>query len=361
MGMGGIERMICDFSQALDPARFEVRVAVFEGGGSLQSQLEDNGVKVYCLDKNEGIDFGLIIRLRRLLREMRIDIVHSNNFSAWLYSVASVVGYSHAVCVHTEHSSVDAHIGRRYLLERFLSYRTACVVAVSEQVRQNLVNRGGIEPGRVRYIPNGIDTDRFVADSRARLAVRNELGLAEKGLLVGAIGRLVSVKDHRTLVSAFALMHKREPRMRLVLVGDGDQAGALRRQVERLGLSRAVMFLGERHDIERLLNAIDIYVMSSLSEGMSLGLIEAMSSATPIVATRVGGNVLLIKDGKTGILVPAADPAEMASAVCRLANDPVLRARLARQAREFAVKSFSRRAMIDNYMDIYTDVTRSKK
>ncbi|HFD79732.1 MAG TPA: glycosyltransferase [Gammaproteobacteria bacterium] len=357
LAMGGIERMICDFAESLPEDEFDVHAAVFEAGGVLEQRLEAAGIAVYHLDKKEGLDYGLVRRLAALSRMIGADVIHSNNYSAWLYSVLATRLGGAGVCVHTEHSSVEGSERRRYLLEWLLSHGTHSVIAVSEKVRDNLARRARISERRLHYIPNGIDTARFAPLPEVREAVRSRFGLAAGDVVVGAVGRLVPVKNHRLLVEAFARAHRHCDRLRLLLVGEGPEREAIEASIAEQGMGGQVILAGERQDIDSVLNAMDIYVLSSFSEGMSLSLLEAMSAGLPVVATAVGGNVDLVDDGVSGLLVPSADAASMQQALVDLAADAEMRTRMGQASREIVLARYSRDAMIGRYSDIYRRAT----
>jgi len=357
LAMGGIERMICDFAESLPEDAFDVHAAVFESGGVLEKRLAAAGIPVHYLDKKEGLDYGLVRRLASLSRAIGADVVHSNNYSAWLYSVLATRFGGTGVCVHTEHSSIEVGERRRYLLEWLLSHGTHSVIAVSEKVRDNLARRARISERRLHYIPNGIDTGRFARLPDVRQAVRSRLGLASGDVVVGAVGRLVPVKNHRLLVEAFAHAHRHCDRLRLLLVGEGPEREAIQASIAGQGVGDQVILAGERQDIDSVLNAMDIYVLSSFSEGMSLSLLEAMSAGLPVVATAVGGNVDLVEDGGSGMLVPSGDAAAMQQAIVDLAADAQMRDRMGEASRKIVVARYSRDAMIRRYSDIYSRAT----
>lgn len=356
LAMGGIERMICDFADSLPRDEFNVHAAVFEAGGVLEETLSLSGIPVHHLDKKEGLDFGLVKRLAALTREIGADVIHSNNYSAWLYSVLASKFGGTGVCVHTEHSNVDSGEKRRYVLEWILSHWTHFVVSVSEMVRMNLIERARIDTRRIRYVPNGIDTVQFSSSVDIRHATREELGLADDEVVVGAIGRLVPVKNHGLLLDAFSRALGKGVSLRLMIIGEGPERELLEETVGRLGLGSQVILTGERQDVDVLLNAMDIYVLSSLSEGMSLSLLEAMSMGLPIIATAVGGSVDLVQE-QNGILVPSGDAEAMKDAIIRLASDFEARKRMGQASRASVLEHYSKDAMVKHYCDIYRNAT----
>jgi sugar transferase (PEP-CTERM/EpsH1 system associated) len=353
MAMGGIEKLILDLVGGLPPDEFEPQVAVFEGGGSLEPALLRSGVSVHDLRKREGVDPGLAIRLRRLLRRERICIVHSHNYSAWLYSAIAARSLGRITHVHTEHSGVAA-ARRRYAAERWLSRVTTHVVAVSRHVEDILVQDVGIPRKRVRMIYNGVDTLRFAPDAVARDRVRAAFRLRPEDVLIGIVARLEKVKNHALLLRAFApLRQEFDSAARLAIVGDGTERSTLERFAQEHGVSGGVDFLGERHDVPDLLRAFDIFVLTSVSEGMSVTLLEAMSCGLPVVATAVGGNLEIVADTVTGFLVGDGDVEALSRRLRLLVREPEVRARLGTAGRSRVLELFDQRGMLSDYMRLY--------
>lgn len=350
--------MLVDMIRLLPRDEFSPEVAVFEGGGSLEAPLAQAGIPVHHLNKRDGIDLGLLWRLRRLLGERDIRIVHSHNFSAWLYSSIGAFGLNCVRHIHTEHSGVEA-FQRRYAAERWLSRLTYSVVAVSKHVHEVMINEIGISPERVKLVYNGVNTTRFAPNQAVRLANRKALGLDDADIAIGIVARLAPVKNHRHLLRSFAqLARDATVPVKLFVVGDGSERMALELLCRDLGIATCVSFLGERRDTEALLNALDIYVLPSLSEGMNLTLLEAMSTGLPVVATAVGGNGEIVIDGTTGYLVPLGDETAMRDRLRDLALDEPTRRHYASAGRESVIERFDERKMIDQYLGLYRQTRR---
>jgi len=353
LAMGGIETMLVDMIRLLPRDQFSPEVAVFESGGSLEAVLEERGVPVHRLNKKEGVDAGLFLRLRQLIREREIKVVHSHNYSAWIYACVAARSAGGIVHVHTEHSVVE-NVGRRYLMQRWLSKLTSHVVAVSQHVHDVMIDGIGVAPTRVKLIANGVNTDRFAPDMAIRRSARADIGLLDDDIAIGIVARLVPVKNHSLLLRAAAPLLKDENlSAKAVIVGDGPERAALESLAAELGVSRRVIFLGERRDTEKLLNAMDIYVLSSISEGMNLTLLEAMSAALPVVATDVGGNGELVENGISGHLVNLGDIDAMTGRLRELAHSPTLRREMGAAGRMSIIRRFDERVMIGHYLTLY--------
>lgn len=354
LATGGIETMITDLVRMLPSDDYLPSVAVFSGGGSLERVLLNRGIEIHRMNKLDGFDWRLVLRLRQVMREKKIEVVHSHNFSAWLYctmAVRSLGGIRH---IHTEHSGVDATC-RRYFVERLLSRVTDHVVAVSSHVHHVLLNEIGISSLRATRIDNGVNTVRFSPDNAVRCHGRAELGFSSDDFVVGVVARLAPVKNHDLLFKAFSkLAPSLSKHKKLLVVGDGLERARLETLADALGIASATQFLGDRRDTEVLLNAMDAYVLPSLSEGMNLTLLEAMSTGLPVIATRVGGNIEIVQHEISGFLVSLEDPDEMALRLSQLATNSGLRQKLGSAARALAVERFNEQDMVKKYSALYS-------
>jgi glycosyltransferase involved in cell wall biosynthesis len=255
--------------------------------------------------------------------------------------------------ISTEHGRLNdqpATIKRR-IGTRVLNWLPATVVAVSRSLRSQLLAEGFPE-SRVRVVRNGIDPGPPPAPELRRDA-RARLGLHEDELVIGAVGRLAPVKDFGALIAAFGLVRSLPGRARLVIVGDGPERAALLSEARAANVSRAVLFTGHQDDVPSLMPAFDIFVNSSIYEGVSLTVLEAMAAGLPVVATAVGGTPEIVDDGVNGRLVPRRAIREMASAVAGLARDPELRARFGAAGRSRVLQSFHIDRMVRTYAGLY--------
>jgi glycosyltransferase involved in cell wall biosynthesis len=241
---------------------------------------------------------------------------------------------------------------RRFLVRRWLAPYVTWFVAVSETLRRRLETEVGIDPAKIRVVLNTADPSRFVPVAD-RVAVRGELGYAADAILVGSVGRLDAVKQFDVLLEAFAQVHASNPRVRLVLVGDGPQRPALEAMVQRLGLSDAVRLPGQQADVRPWLGAMDLFVLPSAREGISRAALEAMASGLPVIASDVSGNCEILRDTDAGMLVAAGDVAALAVAMRRCCDDAPLRQRLGEAARQRVIDVFSVDAAVRAYTQLY--------
>jgi glycosyltransferase involved in cell wall biosynthesis len=231
------------------------------------------------------------------------------------------------------------------------------IIAPTRTILDALIAEENVDRARCRTIPNGVDTNRFhpaAADQRARL--RDDLRCAHDECVIGCVASFTPVKQHRTLIEAFARLLYLHPRARLLLVGEGPLRGDVEQQIGQLGISERVDLLGARADVERILPALDIFTLASSTEGMSNAILEAQACALPVVATRVGGNPDLVRPHVNGLLVPAQAPAELAAALSALAAAPSQRAVLGRAAQQRVQDHYSLDAMSAGYARLYEEL-----
>jgi sugar transferase (PEP-CTERM/EpsH1 system associated) len=288
-----------------------------------------------------------------VFRRERPDIVHTH---AWGTLVEGLVAARLArvpLVVHGEHGTLQTRPHQRWV-QRLAWGRTDLVLSVSSRLAERMAREVGFPAARIRTIPNGVDLARFRGGDRD--AARQALGIPEGAPVVGTVGRLVPVKDQRTLVSAAAVLRASVVGLEVLLVGDGPLRDDLTRQIQTLGLADVVRLLGNRPDVERVLPAFDVFVLPSVSEGMSNTIQEAMGSGLPVVATDVGAARELVVAGQTGLLVPPEDPAALAAALATLLQAPARRAAMGAAARRRAETGFSMERMVSDYDLVYQEL-----
>jgi glycosyltransferase involved in cell wall biosynthesis len=260
--------------------------------------------------------------------------------------------------VFTEHGRYNdgPPLRKRKAVNPWLARIPGPIFAVSSALRDHMVAEG-YPADRVGVIHNGIDPRPSPGDVERQRA-RAALGASHDTFLVGTAARLDSVKDLPTLLTAFAAVRASRPGARLVIAGEGEERANLERHIAALELDAAVSLLGHREDVRALLPGLDLYVNSSISEGISITILEAMAARVPVIATRVGGNPEIVKDGANGVLVPARSPEALAAAMCSLAGAPDMRQALGREGRRTVERDFRIDAMVDTYARIYGALSR---
>ncbi|MEO7860658.1 MAG: glycosyltransferase family 4 protein [Nitrospirales bacterium] len=349
-GPGGAERMISMLAAALNQGQFRIIVGLFRPGW-LQAECEARGVMTCVMPLTGLFNLQWFRACVRLLRREHVALVHAHEFSAILcgWIVAMVTGVPFVATVH----------GKNYFWEKFrrrvayrLVSRHGAMVVVSEDLKRFVCDKVGVAQNRVEIIYNGVARAQTITDEEVQ-ACKADLEVSDCYPLLGVVGSLYPVKGHRFLLEAMPEILRQWPKARLLVIGRGELDVALKEQVEQLAIRTHIHFLGMRQDVPRLLSLLDVFVMPSLSEGLSLALLEAMASGKPVVATRVGGNPELIDHGRTGFLVQPGDPRDLAANLLKLLSDPGMMQRFGRQAAERARQHFSMGQMVDRYRDLY--------
>jgi glycosyltransferase involved in cell wall biosynthesis len=286
-----------------------------------------------------------------------VDVVHCHHYSSFVYGQLSASLWSGPPVVFTEHGRLSdaAPSRKRRLVNPIIGWLPSAVYAVSEDLRRHMVAEG-FPQSQVHVVHNGIDPGPQVSGTERR-AARAALGLPEDALVVGTVGRLDPVKDFETLIRGFAECADRLPRARLVIVGEGPERASLEAVARDSGLDGLVVFTGHRQDVRALLPAFDLFVNSSIHEGISLTILEAMAARVPVIATSVGGNPEIVT-ADTGVLVPARSPESIARALLELAGDETVRSRMSKAGRARVERSFSAERMFRHYLQSYEQCRR---
>jgi glycosyltransferase involved in cell wall biosynthesis len=234
------------------------------------------------------------------------------------------------------------------------------IVAPSRTILDALVAGENADSGRCVAIPNGVDTTRFhAADAAQRTRLRDALGFGADECLVGCVASFTPVKRHDILLAAFAQARRRFPQARLLLVGDGPLRGEVEAQARESGVNGAIHFLGARADVENILPALDVFALSSTTEGMSNAILEAQACGVAVVATAVGGNTELVQAHATGVLVPALQPDALANALADIIGAPARRSELGSAARRRVEREYSTQAMVAGYQRLYRELAHA--
>ena len=331
---GGVEEVVLALLQRLDPGEFHLGLAAPRP--LLDVFAPDlAGVRVDAEAVEPDTRSGFR-RLSGFMRRFRPTVVNPHLFRTT--AVAAPLARWHGARV------VETYHGREGWRSRFLADRLVVrlvdhVIAVSEAARTFLVRGKGYPPARITVVPNGRDLSVFQPGS-AREAARKELGLDRTVPLVGVVGRLEPQKGHTYLLDAWPKVTREFPDARLLLVGDGALREPLRAQARAAGVAESVVFAGFRSDVPRILDALDVLCLPSLYEGMPLTAIEAAAMGRPVVATAVDGTPEVVRDRRTGRLVPPADPPALAQALLDLLRDPEGARRMGQAGRDWALLRF---------------------
>jgi sugar transferase (PEP-CTERM/EpsH1 system associated) len=346
LDFAGLEMVVVDLARQADRSRFEPHVICLREPGGLAALLKKHGVPVHSLDCPELPKFRTLRRLVRLLRQIRPHVLHTHNPSPHMFGVFATCLARVPVLLHTKHGRNYPHKWRAVLVNRVATLLTDYIVPVSDASAQVARRIERVPERKIHVIRNGIDVTDFPSPE--------ERPLPSEGRRAIHVGRLIRLKDQFTLLRATRLVIDRAPDFRLDIVGDGPVRGELESLTAELGLQEHVSFLGLRKDVRALLPAAEFFVLTSLSEGLSISILEAMAAGLSVVATDVGGNREVVADKVTGLLVPAQAPQALAEAMLAVHNDPELARRMGLASRARVKDEFDVRVVCARYEKLYS-------
>lgn len=343
---GGLERLLADIARHHDVAGIQPEFLAINEVGRFADVIRDAGCPVHVLQKSGR--WGQIRQMVRLFRQQRFDVVHTHNTYPHIYGsiAARVAGVP--VVVNTRHGQRAGHGWKSRTQFRWASHLVDRIIAVSDDAKDLCVNSDGVTSRKVVRIWNGIDVDDFTYTGPAGTPVAI------------SVARLSAEKDFPTLLKAMSLAVREVPELTLKIVGDGPMRSRLEQLTRELNLTAQVQFLGERSDVPALLAGAGFFVTSSVTEGISLTLLEAMAVGLPVVATRVGGNSEIVDPPRTGQLVEAADPAGLAAAIVSMAQQPHEWRRMGLAGRDRVTEHFEVRRMTTEYERLYRTLLNEK-
>jgi glycosyltransferase involved in cell wall biosynthesis len=350
---GGLERVVVDLVNHVSP-EFKMLVVCLEDRGVLGGEIRAPTAAVVELNRRPGFRPSLALRLGRVLRIHRAELVHTHNTAAAFYG--ALAGRICGIPVlHTKHGANLAGSPRQGWLNRLAYTMTDHVVAVSGAARE-LARGEGAREAALCVIDNGVDLTRFKRGLGEMESSRAELGIPSAAFVIGCVARLAAEKNQRLLIEAFSALpdDSRDRPPWLALVGDGPLRESLRASAASASAGPRIVFAGARADVARLLPAFDVFVLSSDSEGLPVALLEAMAAGVPPVVTRVGAMPEVLSQGEAGLLVDPGDREGLIHALARLRSDEPLRTRLATAALARVRDRYDARRMAQAYEGIYS-------
>ena len=348
---GGAERLAVSVLTNLDPLVYDRYMCLSRSSeGHLVDVATRAGVKIFQLKRRSRYDLLPWLRLVRVLRREKIQILHSHKHGSNFWGAIMSLVASVPVFFAHEHSWQYSGNRARVLIDRFLiAKRATKMIAVSDADREAMISAEGISPSKIVVIPNGI----FEEAPEDVSSVRNELNLPVDAITLACVG-VRREKRVELVIEALDLLRVEQPNLVLLVIGDyQSELETLREEARSRNLSDRVFFLGERHDVPSLLALTDIAVLASEREGSPLAVLEYMAAGCAVVATRVGGIPGMISDGIEGVLVSPGDPAALARSIGQLAGDPVRRAELGSAARARQAQDFSLAAVVRQTSELY--------
>jgi glycosyltransferase involved in cell wall biosynthesis len=355
-GPGGAENMLIRLICGLDEEKYDSVTCLLKDGW-LRHKLEERNIETLIFPQKRCIDISWLITVIKYIKKHNVRMLHTHEFAMNVNGslLSQLINIPCVTTVHGKNYYTDKWY--RKVAYRFVS-RQSYMVTVSEDIKNYLLENISINKNNIHIVINGINTDDYKFSKDRRKETRGSLGVNDKNIIIGAIGNLYVVKGHIYLVEAAKIVCSKYPEARFIIAGRGNQRNKLEAKIDELDLRENFSLLGFREDVPDMLNAFDIYVMSSLSEGTPLSILEAMSSNIPIVSTNVGGIKRIIQDGINGSLVNAKDSEQLADAIIRLIEDHDKANMLARNASELVKNDYSMAKMLAVYENIYNSLIK---
>lgn len=357
---GGLERLVHDLAVAQQRRGHRVCVFSINQTGGFITELRAAGVPVVVGNKQGTLDLQVLRRLRQAVAQHRIDIVHAHNFVPSYYAAAALLGMRQPPAQVVTCHDMGTRLSNRRLrwLFKWSIRRTQGVAMVGRQVHERFTRDGYVPAHKAMTLLNAVPVDDFGITPERRAAARAALGLSAGDVVVGCVGRLVELKNHHSLIRLWPDVLARCPAAKLVLIGEGPLRPELEQLIAELGLSEHVILAGIRANVSSLLPGLDVFALPSLTEGVSIALLEACATGLPALASRVGGNVEVIQGGTTGLLFDVADAGTLRASLLSLIGDAGLRERLGAQARQWVREHASLDTLCTQYDRLYHEAAR---
>jgi glycosyltransferase involved in cell wall biosynthesis len=356
--LGGAQTFLLDLVKNLDAQRFVPEVASMHGHGVFEPAFREAGIKTHSLSPGKMPPF-YIPNFIRLMRAGKYDVLHFHLFGANLCAKPLAIAAGHpAIIVHDQCNDASRDRNPLLLAADALANRGADrVIAVSESVRNYLIEREGLSEEKVEMIPNGLDA-RFFNEATAaqKLEARKKFCIPPESLLIGGVGRLVPQKNFGAFLKVASLVLVSNPDVHFMIAGSGPMEASLRSEAVSLGLAGHIHFLGHVSDRATIYQALDILFMPSDFEGTPMTLLEAMASGLPVVASAVDGIAEVCTDGGDALLVPPRDVGGYADAINRMLADDTLRQEIGARARETVLARYDIRQLAAKIEKIYEEV-----
>lgn len=356
MGIGGTEQVIRQLIAGSSELGVQNEILCIDGKvGPIGELLQNQGVVITPIKRNPGFDMALIRAMRAHIKTHNVDIVHCHQYTPYLYGFLAAMGTGVKV-VFTEHGRFhpDRYRYKAMLINPLIAMLTPAIVAISAATRDALARYEFIPKWKIRVIYNGIQG--LESDPAKTASLRESLGIPAQGYIVGTVSRLDPVKNQPMMLRGFKRFLEQCPDAWLLMVGDGPDRSKLEALAKDLQIDRRVIFTGFQTNPVDYLALLNIFLLSSFTEGTSMTLLEAMSLGIPAVTTNVGGNPEIVLNGQTGLLTPSSDEQAFADAVLQLWRNPEQAKVMAEASRERFMQQFSVKTMTQQYYDSYLQV-----
>jgi len=348
--LGGIERLLLEFCRELNKQdQFTLHMLVFSPLLGIKNEFEKENIHIIVLNKKPGVNFRLVPKIIKLIKELDIDIIHSHAQNTWFYSAIAALITKKPIISTIHSGNYKYQTMQKYrwnLLSLILSFITNKITTVGKHLQQDLLKLG-VKQSKIINIYNGINYKKFEINTTKEV---------ENALII--VARLCFQKNHLILFEAINIVRKKIPEIKLYVVGDGELFKELNLYIEKHHLSNNIIMMGQRNDINHLLHSKSIFILPSIIEGLPISLLEAMTSKRAIIASNIPANTEVVTDNQHALIVNPYDSQDIANKITTLYNDKLLQKRLAVHSYEHVKKHFSFHTMTEKYIDLYKEFTK---
>jgi glycosyltransferase involved in cell wall biosynthesis len=355
----GKEMGITKLLTHMDNSLFDNILVVFSTARYNLDPKEFNHLNIVYLNKKDGNDISLPFRLASFFHKWKPDIVHTHSWGTLIEGIIGAKLGRVPLIIHGEHGTFPETAPHRYFQKIFWNMSDV-VLSVSGILKEKLSKTVNFSPEKIHVILNGVDTGKFYPSKELREEFRSRYDFPPDSFVVGTVGRLNPVKNYQMLIKAASEVIQKGEIIEVVFVGDGEKREELESLAKELNIQKHIHFMGYQKEINLFLNGMDTFALTSVSEGCSNVIQEALFTGTPVVATNVGGNPELVKPDLNGYLVESNDFKMLAEKILLLKKQPELRKHLAENALTFAKENFSLKGMVDQYSELYVRTYQEK-
>jgi glycosyltransferase involved in cell wall biosynthesis len=356
MSIGGAQQVIRQLVENRDKGRFEIDIVCIDGLlGELGEILTEQGVSVTLLNRQSGFNFNLLLQLNKLVNRNGYQIVHCHQYTPYVYGLLASL-FTRAKVVFTEHGRFYPDYGtwKRKLINPMFCFFTSKITTISKATKDALVQYENFDQSKIEVIYNGIfDMSQIEVDESK---LKEQFSIPSSTFLLGTISRLQPIKNQEMMITAFKRVNDQKKNTHLLIVGDGAIRGQLTELVNDLLLEDHVTFTGFQKDPYRFHKIIDVFLLSSFSEGTSMTLLEAMAFSKPCIVTDVGGNPEVVAHNITGLVLPSNDIAAFVDGILKLISEQKLVKRYGSAGREIFLEKFTSTVMLRRHEHIYLDI-----
>ena len=353
MRIGGAEQVIYNLIENTKRSKYDVSILCLESCvGPFGKQLLEKGYTVTTLNRKPGFDVSLINRICQFVHKNHVNVLHCHQYTPYVYGVLGAL-FTQCEVIFTEHGRFypDQRKLKRILVNPLFNLFTNHVTAISSATRYALVAFENFPGNKIKVIYNGIDDSRYLIPKDENL--EKSLGTNEEHPILGTVARLDSIKNQTMMIRALKIIHQRYPKTFLIIVGDGPERETLESIVKELQLTSRVIFAGFREDAHLFYKIMDIFLLTSFSEGTAITLLEAMAAGLPCIATNVGGNPEIVVDKETGFLVTNDDAHDLAEKICILLDNEDAMTKMGKAARRRFEQNYTIDKMVEAYERLY--------